>query len=311
MDDLIAITCFFNPAKYRNKKINFIKFRDNLRKQGVPLLVVECSFRDSEYELSETDADIVVRVQSNSKIWQKERLLNIGIKHIPEQYTKFATLDCDIIFKNEDWATATSYSLDSYYAVQPFETSFRLSKGQKDVPPSDLVASPCTASKTDDQIDGQRVRSFTSVMQENNGKRIGRWLEHGDSGLAWAFRKDVFTEFYDRLIIGSGDWFLAFALFGIHAPIGSTRAMVKEQKRYVRRLGYKMQGKVSFVPGMVVHLWHGERKNRNYSQRNRIVIDHNFDLEKDLWLNETECWEVSPRIGSVIEKYFESRKEDG
>jgi len=92
------------------------------------LLVVECSFNHSLYELDEKDADILVRVNAQSRIWQKERLLNIALEHTPKEYTKFCSLDCDIIFQNPSWVIETSKFLDIYPVVQPFEYSYRLRK---------------------------------------------------------------------------------------------------------------------------------------------------------------------------------------
>jgi hypothetical protein len=48
----------------------------------VPLIAVELGFGD-EFGLTSQDADVLVRVTGSDVLWQKERLLNIGLRHLP------------------------------------------------------------------------------------------------------------------------------------------------------------------------------------------------------------------------------------
>ena len=296
--DLIAITSFFNPSNYKNKKQNFIKFRDNLRKQGVPLLVVECAFGDSDYEIEKEDADIIIRVRSNSKIWQKERLLNIGVNYVPKKIDKFVFLDCDILFQNDNWAVETSKLLEKYPVVQPFEYAYRLAKNQFETKaPFEFGAD-----------EGQRVNSFAKAVC---GLKNLSGLIVGVPGFAWAFNKKTFPKLYDKMIVGGADAFMAYASFGYHyeAELYSKK-MNEDKEKYLENVMNTINGRINYVSGMILHLWHGDRSNRNHLGRQTILKKHNFDPESDLKLNETGCWEIRKEIGKEIERYFDSRKEE-
>jgi hypothetical protein len=47
--ELWGIVSLFNPAGYRNKLENFMIFSRKVRRQGLPLLVVECAFGDAAF----------------------------------------------------------------------------------------------------------------------------------------------------------------------------------------------------------------------------------------------------------------------
>ena len=102
--DLWAITCYFNPAGYRRRIANYRAFRRCL---AVPLVTVEISF-DGHFELERDDADVLVQVCGDSILWQKERLLNIGVKSVPGTCDNIAWLDCDVIFASDEWMERTS-----------------------------------------------------------------------------------------------------------------------------------------------------------------------------------------------------------
>ena len=99
-----GITVFFNPAGYKNKYENYRIFRDSLKRQGLKLLAVELSFGD-RFELKSTDADLLIQIKGDSRniMWQKERMLNIGLDKLPKDCDKIAWLDCDVIFKNNNF----------------------------------------------------------------------------------------------------------------------------------------------------------------------------------------------------------------
>lgn len=76
-----------------------------------------------------------------------------------------------------------------------------------------------------------------------------------------------------------------------------------------------MQGlKVGFVEGDVHHLWHGQRANRRYTTRHRILNRHLFDPWADIGLDRFGAlhWTSrKPELHAEVREYFASRKEDG
>jgi len=128
--EIWGVVSYFNPVQYKNKKKNFDIFRRGIKNQGLPILSIELAFYDRSFELTQKDGEIVVYVRSNSIMWQKERLYNIAINHLPEHCRFVVFLDADIIFQNPDWVSHTVSLLDQYPVVQPFEYNYRLSKNE-------------------------------------------------------------------------------------------------------------------------------------------------------------------------------------
>src|SRR5215813_11905127 len=106
--NLWAITCYFNPIGYHRRLENYHTFRQHL---AVPLVTVELAFSGS-FELQRGDADILVQLRGGDVLWQKERLLNLALKSLPDCCDKVAWLDCDVVFESDDWAARASQALD-------------------------------------------------------------------------------------------------------------------------------------------------------------------------------------------------------
>ena len=83
-----------DPAGYQRRKANYHVFRDRLR---LPLLTVEWS-QTGQFALGPADAELLIQLDGGDVMWQKERLLNVAIAHLPPQCTHVAWLDCDLIF---------------------------------------------------------------------------------------------------------------------------------------------------------------------------------------------------------------------
>ena len=111
-----AITAYFNPAGFRRRYANYRVFRKAL---GLPLLAVEWS-PDGRFELTESDAERVIRVSGGDLMWQKERLLNIAIAGLPADCEEVAWLDCDVVFSDTRWIADTLGALQQAVVVQLF-----------------------------------------------------------------------------------------------------------------------------------------------------------------------------------------------
>ncbi|HEY2827606.1 MAG TPA: hypothetical protein VGJ04_08410, partial [Pirellulales bacterium] len=75
-----AITTHFNPMRWRRRLDNFHVFRKHLK---VPLVAVELGY-DDRFELQPNDADILVQIPGIDVMWQKERLFNVALSHVPQ-----------------------------------------------------------------------------------------------------------------------------------------------------------------------------------------------------------------------------------
>jgi hypothetical protein len=302
-DDLWLITTYFNPNGYKTKRENYDRFRERIDGR-IPLLTVECAFGDVEFALPACGS--VVRVRGRDVMWQKERLLNVALERLPASCTKVAWLDADVMFENADWATEAAGRLASCPVLQLFDRAVRLPRGV-------LV----------DDGTCEVYPGFAAVAARAPHQLLcGDFAAHGHTGFGWAARREVLAArgFYDACIAGSGDHMMAHAFAGdwtsgcvdrIIGPANRHRsyfvAWSRETYRHVR-------AQVGFVPGSVLHLWHGEVRDRRYVERNRELAAFDFDPVRDIRVGPSGCWEWSsakPKLHNWARAYFGQRLEDG
>jgi len=289
----------------------------------LPLLTVELAFNDQTFELTENDAEILIQLRTNSVLWQKERLINIGIESLPPDCDKFAWLDADIMFTEDEWVKKTAKLLEIYVVVQPFSMSFRL---PREVHHFDLKASPpwfsdARGEKKEINLgteDGQRIHSFCFGIT-NFGKSTLPWfLLHGHTGFAWAARRSAFQEIglYDRLIGNGGDLFMSYAFIGENDSfkIGSSELMRLDQSEWADRIFQQTKGSIAYLDGYVAHFWHGDQKDRRHNTAFPILKKHEFDPRADIRKDENDCWTWSstkPALHEEVQKIFWLRNEEG
>jgi hypothetical protein len=304
--DVCILTCYFNPSRYATKLRNYSVFRESLRRSNLRCLTVECAFPGHDFALPDTDDD-VLRVRGRDIMWQKERLLNIALPHLPAACRKIIWLDCDVLFANPVWAIESSRALDRYAAIQPYSTVIRLPQG----------ASP------DEGAGGEAWQSFAGVASSNpHALLTGDFQRHGHTGFAWGVRREVIDRhgFYDGCIAGSGDHMMSHALCGdwsgrcIQRIFAGNLAHLRHFQNWAARIYPDVRASVGVVPGDLYHLWHGETANRRYVDRNRELAGFGFDPATDIRLGSSGCWEWArdkPALHRWARRYFDYRREDG
>ena len=308
--NLWGITSYFNPAGYSRRLHNYHLFRQYLT---VPLVTVELSFNGS-FQLQPADADVLVQLHGRDVMWQKERLLNLALQYVPATCDKIAWIDCDVLFERPDWAERASRALDDYPLLHLFQTRYD--------PPRDTPLSPLdgwdTWPKAPSTIQQMAVGAATpeDVFQRFPG--VKGW--HASNGLAWASRRDVLEAhgWYDACIIGGGDR----AMVG--AAIGRPDYCVQAHRMNTQRAAHyrtwadaffaTVRGGVCYIPERLVHLWHGETKDRQAEARHRGLAAYNFDPYLDIALDHNGCWRWNSdkhELHAFVRRYFASRHEDG
>lgn len=303
-DDLCLVTTFFNPASYSKKRQRYLDFAARCEAGGLPLFTVECAFRDGEFEIPDDPA--VLRVRARDAMWQKERLLNLALSHIPLRYTKLVSLDFDVIFENPMWAAETSRLLEEFPLLQPFESAIWL--------PKDVNADDGT---------GVVLPGFASRYAENpSAVHSGDFEGHGLPGYAWAARRELLESHghYDACVIGGGDHFIAHAACGdwtsrcFDWSVGVGSLHHRHFERWAERFFEAVRGRIGFVPGRLLHIWHGSWKSRRYTSRHRHLMSLDFDPDRDIAIGNDGCWEWStskPELHAAVGAYFALRQEDG
>lgn len=297
MSKLCAITVFFNPANFKSLLNNYYLFRDNLHSQGVDLITIEMTFGGKSPQIS---GDTIV-LNGDSVMWQKERLINFGIENLPSDCDVFAWLDCDILFKENNWASLAIDKLKTNDVVQLFKRVFYLPKGHSKYSGShDIML--------------QSVIWQEKIHKNWLQRRKEKKLPFSSPGFAWAARKTAFPEgLYDKNIIGSGDTFIVDCLLNswdIHGYAKKFNDKIKvdmeEWKSKLPKLKY------DYVPVDIYHLWHGSLKNRGYMDRHEMIAKYDYDPKNDIILkNGVYEWNSDKtRFHKDIISYFENRSED-
>lgn len=308
--ELWGIAVYYNPAGYSSRRGNLQIFSDRVRQQGLNLIIVELAFNDAPFELSDEVCDRLVQLRTASVLWQKERLLNIGLAYLPRQCDKVAWLDADIIFENQNWIHDASILLESYIIVQPFETTCWLPKCVKE--PEQSWNAVVTEMQS---LTGMAYVMANAVNKQNV---LSKSTLHGHTGFAWIARREVLDRhgFYDCYVFGGGDDAITHAMYGDTSYCEAGRfsaALVNHINLWAHGFVRDVKESVFYARGRVLHLWHGSYENRRYTARHRILTDHNFDPVKDLMQEPNGCW--AWRTGKTdLHKeavhYFQSRRED-
>jgi hypothetical protein len=343
--DLWCITAYFNPAHYKTRRANYETFAAPIRAAGIPLLTVECAFGDDPFDLP--SGPNVLQVRGPHVLWQKERLINLGVAHLPQQATKVTWLDGDILFTNPKWAVETAALLDEFAVVQPFKRAIRLKRG----------ASFATG-------DEYTVESFALVTgRDPQTLHAGTFHAHGHTGFAWAARRDFLAqhELYESFINGTGDHYIAHAMKGDWAGpcmanlqrVPRTAGLSRQatQRGLLTRLRaaiprrwkqsfYKLpgvmrttgpfwahffswaqpmaaatSGRIGWAPGEVLHLWHGDGgASRGHGEGWMEMHRRRFDPANDVRRGQSGCLEWAshkPGLRRWAEQFFAARREDG
>jgi len=309
---LWAITSYFNPMRYGRRLANYRTFREHL---AVPLITVELSYAAEEFDLREGEADILIQLSGRDVLWQKERLLNVGLGALPSECTKVVWLDCDVIFgSGGGWAEEVSGLLDEFVLVQAFSRVHHL--------PGDLPldeASPAAAEFSRTSV----ASAIASGLSAHAGLARTPELRVQDmyaEGFAWAARRELLDDhgFYDARIVGGGDLAMACAAYGC-SDVVMQRHIMNEQQRehylaWAKPFFESVGGAVSFADYDLFHLWHGEMSDRRHGQRHEGLRRFQFDPYEDIAIDGNGPWRWDSdklHMHEWVKEYFASRREDG
>jgi hypothetical protein len=305
---LYAITTYFNSAKYQTKLLNYRLFRNRL---AVPLITVELSF-DGEFELAPTDADVMVQLHGGAVLWQKERLLNVALRHLPADCDAVAWIDNDVLFASDAWVTQAQHELQQYRMVQLFSRSVDLKPGETDI----SAEHECYAQGLIARIESNGI----GALERQSKYSWGHPQREVMPGLAWCIRRDVIDQhgFYDAMIMGAADRMILHAAYGeisqVPTTVGMTELHFAHYLKWAQPFYHTVQGSVGYIDHTAYHLWHGDIPNRLYWDRHAAVVKMGFDPATDIKHGDNGAWQWDksrPELERYCIDYFQQRLEDG
>ncbi len=295
--DLAVVCCHFNPMHYRSRLRNYHQFAAAFAHSDVRLLTVELAFGDDPWELP--DEDGVLQIRTGDVMWQKECLLNRGIRQlIDEGYEKIAWVDADVWFHDAAWPAHASKALEDHGLIQLFESVHRL------------------------QPTGPPEAKRGSAARFCRNRRID--TDSSTPGYGWAARAEVLEKvpLYDAMIVGGGD---AAIFLASCSGARSWRSTLSQQhwfrsmnmacrRHYVAwagRWGETIGGHTGFLAQHASTFYHGSRRNRRFHERSSLLAD--FDPHRHLVRCPEGCWQWATENLSMMQNvraYFGDRAED-
>jgi hypothetical protein len=309
LDDepLYVVAVISNPRRFKRRYQLYREFRERmLATKGIHFVTVEATYGERAAEVMPT-ADMaeqydhyIVQTENRAESWSKESLINYGVCKLPGDWKYMAWIDADIVFNNPDWVSATKHALQHHPFVQMFQTAADLG------------------------VNGEIMNTFrgfgwnwaSGLKPPHKGKTYnGHW----HPGFAWACTREGFTALSalpDYAVLGSGDHHLAMALIGLGEYTVPAELLV--YKEMVMAMQSRLHGilhgdLLGYVPGTILHHWHGKKSDRRYVERWGVLLKHKYnpiqhthrDINGIVTLNSN-----LPEFQRDLRNYFISRNED-
>lgn len=298
-EKLNVIIVISNPCLYAKRYIllkEFVK-RIEEEEEHVNLFIVEMIYENQKFIVTDKKNKNHLQVKTDVPIWHKENMINLAVKYLlPSNYKAFAWVDADVEFENNSWALDT----------------LKILNGCKDVV---QLFSHCV----DMSNENTNLNIFNSFGYSFNKEKkfTTKGQDYWHPGYAWAITKKAYDKIggiYDKGILGSGDSIMALSFINkaesmnnINYSDDYNNSMLEYQLKASKlRLGY--------VPGVIRHYYHGSKKNRQYTERWKLLMKHNYSpiehltYDKQGILIPTETFPFD--FKEDIMNYFRERKED-
>jgi len=298
-DKLNVIIVISNPCLYARRYILLKEFVKRMEEEetNIRLFIVEMIYSGQRFIITNKNNVNHLQLKTDVPLWHKENMINLGVKYLlPKNWKAFAWIDADIEFENYSWASDT----------------LKILNGCKDVV---QIFSHCV----DMDAIGNNLSIFNSFGYSFCKQKpyIKSGKDYWHPGFAWAITRKAYEKIgglYDKGILGSGDSIMALSLINKVSIVSNdnysddyNNSMFDFQTNASKlRLGY--------VPGVIRHHYHGSKKNRNYTERWKILMDHKFSPINHITYDNRGILiptnTFSEQFKEDIMNYFKERKED-
>jgi hypothetical protein len=322
-DQLHVIAVVSNPVRFVSRYRLFRHFVDEMTRAGVHLTIVEHAFADRPFEVTSpyNPDHVQLRGRDGYEIWLKESLINVGVRHLSKtrpNWRKMAWIDADVSFARPDWATETLYGLDHYPALQPWTYSVDMGPNFEPLVNewgNDVDRSFCAAFLAGRFEPEEPYRCVARPLRDSDD-----WRSH--YGYAWAIRRDAYEEIgglIDWMVTGSADFHMSLGFAGIlpghiaKHEAGMSAGYKARLEAFQARCDEVIRRNLGVIPGMLMHGFHGHKKDRGYLSRHDIIRATEFDPDHDLERDEWGVWKLTgnkPDLEYGLRAWFRQRNED-
>lgn len=311
-----VVTPYSNHVRYRSRRGLFLDFQKRMTAAGVNLSVAELAFGRRPFVVTDPTNKLHVQLRTQDEMWHKENIINIAISRLPADWQYVAWIDGDVSFDRLDWAQETVHQLQHYEVVQMWQSAVDMGPQGQAMNTFQSFAS-CYLQGLPLKGASTRPGPYYYAQPSKNG------AIYWHPGFAWAANRsaiDGMGGLLDRAILGAADHHMALCMINradlsLPSPINGrySEYVLNWQlnaERFVRR-------DIGFVPGTILHHWHGKKVDRKYWDRWKVLQKWDFDPVRDLKRDWQGLYQVvddgSPRsigLRDGLRQYFRSRNED-
>ena len=311
-DPLHVVTAIINPQRWRSRVKLYERFALHMAESGANLCTVEVAYGDRDFAVTTADNPNHLQIRTRQELWHKENALNLLVERLPSDWQYLAWVDADIRFGRADWVDETLHALQHNKIVQLWEDAF-------DTYPNGTTY--------------QSHKSFAwcyhndipeTTRRDSYGPGQKGWRYYHHPGFAWAIRRDTFRDmgrFLDWALLGSGDYHMATAWVGRDDYTMKTKLhpdYIRLLKLWRERAARVVEGSIGWVPGTILHGWHGAKIKRGYRSRIDVLADYQFSPIADVCMDEHGLYQLAithtrrgQRLRDNMARYFRDRDEDG
>lgn len=300
-DKLNLIICISNPCQFARRFILAREFITRIKrdfKDDINLYVVELAYNNKPFNVTNKYNPNHLQLRTNKEpIWSKENMWNLGVKLLPKDWKHVAFADADVEFTNPHFAKDT----------------LKILNGTRDII---HMHSHCL----DMDLDKNAMSLFSSfgyqysIQQPYSSKGSLFW----HPGFTLAITRKAYEQIggiFQKSILGAGDHNLFLCLIG--NGIKSLNENVSDEyKQSIVEFEQKCKGLRlgSHPSNIIIHNFHGSKKNRQYSSRWLILVKHLFDPYKHIEIDyqglQIPSKDCPKELLDDIMLYFQSRNED-
>jgi len=329
-DDFWVIAVLNNPERFKKRTVLFHEFINRMKNYNANLCVVEVAYGERAFETDDIDVPIKVQLRTDSILWHKENMINIGISRLPSSWKYVAWIDADIDFVRPDWISETIHELQHFPVVQMFEDAVDLGPDHQIISTAKGFVA-CYKNGLPFTLNNGRKNRGGDKSDTLNANNTSSWedYQYYDSaytqksitwhpGYAWAATREAINTMGGLLdvgICGAGDHHMACSLIGKAEqciPTSVTHGYRNAVLQWAERAS-RLHKQVGFIKGTIYHFWHGKKRDRRYGDRWRILTLNEYDpvthIHKD-WQGLLVLYPGHDVLRNDIHNYFKARNED-
>lgn len=297
--DLHVIAVISNPVRYKSRVRLFKEFEERMKKTGCTLWVVEAVFGERDHEVTDPDNPRHIQLRCDHEVWIKEAMINAAAARLPLSAKYIGWIDADVHHVREDWVMEVLHALQHHNVVQSFSHACDLDQHHAPM---------------------QQHRGFC-FRHRTEGGRPDHHYNGPDMhpGYCWFWRRecwDAVGGMIDFAIAGAGDRHMAMALVGAgkHSVTpGLHPSYMRKVLEWEHRALESVKRNIGYVPGLLLHHFHGHKVDRRYHDRWQILQRNEFNPDRDITRDSQGMIRLRSekhQLRDDLQRYFRERNED-